>query len=241
MGRLFNLDSPLMSGLSKLADLICLNIIALICCIPIFTIGASLTALNYVVLKIVRDEEGYIIKSFFKSFKQNFRQATIIWLLVMLIGLLIIGDFWIIIYSGVQIPKWIMIALLAAVFLLLLSVMHIFPLLSRFDNTIKNTIKNSFLMGILNLPRTLGMIVCWVIPLIIMFYAVRLLPVVLFLGISGPVFGCALLYNKPFKKFEPEEEAPPGDEEWIRARQEEAVREKEALREKEKEEQSQSE
>ena len=47
MGKFFNLDSPLMSGLSKLADLIWLNILAFICSIPIITIGASMTALNY--------------------------------------------------------------------------------------------------------------------------------------------------------------------------------------------------
>ena len=56
MGKLFDLDSPLFSGLNKLADLIYLNILTMICCIPIITIGASMTALNYVALKIVRNE-----------------------------------------------------------------------------------------------------------------------------------------------------------------------------------------
>ena len=71
MGRLFNLDNPVMNALNKLADLIILNFLTMICCIPIFTIGASATALHYVALKIVRDEETYIIKGFFKSFRQN--------------------------------------------------------------------------------------------------------------------------------------------------------------------------
>ncbi len=85
MGRFFDLDSPLMSTLSKLADLIILNILVVICSLPLFTIGASLTAMHYVVLKMVRNEEGYIIKSFFKSFKQNFKQATIIWLILLVV------------------------------------------------------------------------------------------------------------------------------------------------------------
>ena len=83
MGKVFALDSPLMNGLSKLADLIWLNILATICCIPIITIGASLTALHYVVLKMVKDEEGYITRSFFKSFKENFKQATLMWLMLL--------------------------------------------------------------------------------------------------------------------------------------------------------------
>ena len=58
LGKFFNLDSPVMNALNKMADLIWLNILTLICCIPVITIGASLTALNYVTLKLVRDEEG---------------------------------------------------------------------------------------------------------------------------------------------------------------------------------------
>ena len=56
MGRLFSLDSPLFSFLSKVADLMLLNILTLICCLPIFTVGASMTELHYVVIKIFRDE-----------------------------------------------------------------------------------------------------------------------------------------------------------------------------------------
>ncbi len=62
MGKVFALDSPFMTALNKLADLIWLNILTAICCIPVFTIGASLTALHYVVLKMAKNEEGYITK-----------------------------------------------------------------------------------------------------------------------------------------------------------------------------------
>ena len=102
MGRFFDLDSPLMSALNKLADLISLNILVIICSLPVFTIGASMTALHYVVLKMVRNEEGYIIKSFFKSFKQNFRQATIIWLILLVLIGVLIGDFLILRFSAVR-------------------------------------------------------------------------------------------------------------------------------------------
>jgi len=99
MGKLFNLDSPVFSFLNKAADLIWLNILTFICCIPVVTIGASMTALNYVVLKMVRNEEGYITRSYFKSFKQNFKQATVIWLIVLAVIMVLAGDFYILRYA----------------------------------------------------------------------------------------------------------------------------------------------
>ena len=102
MGRLFSLDSPLFSFLSKVADLIILNILVMICCIPIVTVGASLTALHYVVLKMVRNEDSYIVRSYFKPFKQNFRQATVIWLIMLLIFAVLLGDAFILRFSTIQ-------------------------------------------------------------------------------------------------------------------------------------------
>ena len=157
MGKFFNLDSPVMNALNKMADLIWLNILTLICCIPVITIGASLTALNYVTLKLVRDEEGYVTKAFFKSFKQNFKQATIIWLILLLVIALLLGDFLILNYSSVQFPSWIRVALIAILALVLFATIHVFPILARFENTVANTFKNSLYMGILSLPKTILM------------------------------------------------------------------------------------
>ncbi len=213
MGKLFNLDSPVFSFLNKAADLIWLNILTFICCIPVFTIGASMTALNYVVLKMVRNEEGYITRSYFKSFKQNFKQATVIWLIVLAVIMILAGDFYILRYALLEFPTWIKVALLAVVVLFLISVMHLFPALAKFDNTIKNTFKNSFLMGILSLPKTILMIFCWAAPVVIGLTLYQIMPLVFALGISLPAYMCALLYNKTFKRFEPED-VQAQDSEW---------------------------
>ena len=213
MGRLFSLDSPLFSFLSKVADLMLLNILTLICCLPIVTVGASMTALHYVVLKMVRDEESYIIKSYFKSFKQNFKQATIIWLILLLVGAVLVGDIFILNFSTIGFSNWIRIALFTVIIIVLLATMHLFPVLSRFDNTIKNTFKNSFFMGILTFPKTILMLIIWVAPLLIAAVIVQATPIVFMLGISAPAYLCAKLYNKTFKRFEPEEEIV-GDDEW---------------------------
>ncbi len=220
MGRMFNLDSPLMNGLGKMADLIWLNILTFICCIPIITIGASMTALNYVALKIVRNEESYITKAYFKSFKQNFRQATIIWLIMLAAVAVIIGDILVFNYSSIVFPSWIKVALIAIGILAVFATMHVFPVLAKFENTVANTFKNSFYMGILSLPKTIIMMVCWLIPAVISLYFFQAFPIVIAFGISGPVFLSALLYNKTFKRFEPEEEIA-GDEEWTVSPEEE--------------------
>ena len=99
------------------------------------------------------------------------------------------------------------------IIIVLLATMHLFPVLSRFDNTIKNTFKNSFFMGILTFPKTILMLIIWVAPLLIAAVIVQATPIVFMLGISAPAYLCAKLYNKTFKRFEPEEEIV-GDDEW---------------------------
>lgn len=214
MGRIFNLDSPVMSFLNKLADLIYLNFLTAICCIPIVTIGASVTALNYVALKMVRNEEGYITRSFFKSFKENFKQATVIWLIMLVCAFVFGGDIFIMRYSNLEFPEWLKIALIAVGALLLFATIHVFPVLARFENSIKNTFKNSLFMGILSLPKTIAMMVCWVIPVVIIAFIPRMLPLVFGLGISGPAFLNALLYNGTFKRFEPKPEEETSEDAW---------------------------
>ncbi len=214
MGKLFDLESPLFSGLNKMADLIYLNLLTFVCCIPIVTIGASMTALNYVVLKMVRNEDSHLTRQFFKSFRQNFKQATIIWLIILAAIIVLAGGFYIFTYSGVNFPLWLKVAFLAVAIVGLIGIMHVFPVLARFDNTTKNIFKNSLFMGILSFPKTVLMIICWIIPVVLLLFAVKVLPVVFCLGISGPAFVCALLYNKTFKRFEPEEEGIVSDEDW---------------------------
>ncbi len=222
MGRFFSIESPLFNFLTKVADLILLNFLAMICCIPIITIGASMTALNYVALKMVRDEECYITRAFFKSFKENFKQATIIWI-ILLVGIAIIaGDIFIFTYSTLKFPAWLKIALMSVAIIGLFTIMHLFPVLAKFDNTIKNTFKNSLFMGILSFPKTVLMMVVWVLPLVLAAFFFQIFPIIFCLGISAPAYLSARLYNKTFKRFEPEETQITSDEEWSIVMEEEA-------------------
>lgn len=211
MGSLFNLDNPIMVFLGKVADLIILNIVALICCIPIVTAGASLTGMYYVTLKMVKKEEGYIIKGFFKSFKENFKQATIIWLIALVLGIVFSADIYILNNTQASFTKYLYIAVCAVGIFYLFTVLYVFPVLSRFDNTIKNTIKNSFLMSVLSAPKTILMVLIQLIPLAAVWFIPAATPIVFMLGMSLPAYLCSMLFVGIFKKFEPSEEEDGGE------------------------------
>ena len=156
MSSFFSIDSPLFCFLSKVADLMILNIIFIISCIPIFTIGAAWTALSYVNLKIARGEESYIVRSYIKSFKQNFRQATLMWIPTFILYLLFYIDFKIIGTMDGAVKTVMEISLLAIVILTNLMVFVMFPVLAQFENTTKNIIKNSLFMTIFDFPKVLA-------------------------------------------------------------------------------------
>lgn len=201
MGKFFNLDSPFMQFLNKVADLMWLNVLTLICCIPIFTIGASLTAAHYAALKMRRNEEGYVTREFFKSFKMNFKQATLIWLMALVMIFVLACDFYIMSNSE-GISYWIRVIIMAAGVLLIFTLTWVFAMQARFTNTIKGTIKNAFALSILKFPRTILMIIVNLIPTAVFLLDMRTFPVVLFFGITVPIYVNAMLYNKVFKGLE---------------------------------------
>ena len=204
-----------MQALGKMADLLWLNVLTFICCIPIVTIGASLTAMNYVALKIARNEECYITKDYFKSFRQNLKQATVIWLLLLLLLLVLVGDFYIISNSDITFGNVIRIVITVIAVVVVFTAMHVFPMLAKFDNTIPNTIKNAFFMSILQFPKTLLMIVLYILPPVIVVLFTQIAPIPILFGFSVPAWLSAKLYSGFFKKLEDQilAEAEPPEEE----------------------------
>lgn len=214
MGKIFDMDSPVMRVLNRVGDLLILNVLMIVCCIPVITAGAAFTAMHYVLLKIVRGEEGYLIRGFFKSFRSNFRQATLIWLLMLLVVAVYIGDIWIFNYSGLVFPKPLIIAVAAVAFVLLMIAVYVFPLQARFENSVKNTLKNAMLLAFANLPRTILMMACYILPLVLGYFSTYALLFVIMLGISAPAYAAAWIYSGIFKKLEPEPEEAASDLEF---------------------------
>ena len=120
--KFLNIDSPFMQFLGKAADLMWVNILCLLLCLPIFTAGAALTAMHYVCLKIVRDEECYITKAFFKSFKENFVQSTLEWIIMLVMIFIFAGDFYLFYTGAVALPT--IIQLITCIFLIVVVLLQ---------------------------------------------------------------------------------------------------------------------
>ena len=155
MSNFFNMDNGLFRALGKLADLMLLNILFLVCSLPIFTIGASFTAMYYVTLKLAENEEGYIARGFLKYFKQ----ATIIWLILLFFGIVLVLDLLILKDSTGTFVTVLRVVITATMIIYALILLYVFPILARFYNSVKDTFKNAFIMAVVNLPRTFVMLV----------------------------------------------------------------------------------
>ncbi len=206
MNRIFNYDGPLFGFLDKVANLFILNILFMVCCIPLFTIGASVTALNYMMLKIVRGEEGYIVKDFFKAFKENFKQATAIWLIMALFGVIFGVDFYVLNHMKLAMSPVIRTVIYALLVVWTFEFVYVFAVLSRFVNTVKQTMKNALLMSIRHLPWTaLLIVVPAAIAAITYVFMYRILPVIFIAGFSGTAYIQAFIYSRIFKIYETEQ------------------------------------
>ena len=165
MHNLLSPDNTVMQLISKIAYSAYLNLLWIICSVPIFTIGASTTALFYTSLKLVSDDDAHITKAFFHSFRQNFKQGTIIWMILLGIGLIFGVDGYVLFHMRLS---NVFLTILTAVFLVgliayTIILVWIFPLLSRFENTTKAMFKNSMMIGMRFLLCTFMMIAVYAV------------------------------------------------------------------------------
>ena len=195
--------------MGKVADLCLLNLVCLACCIPIVTAGASITALYYVTLKMVRNEESYIFRSFFKSFKQNFRQATIIHLIMVAAAVLLYLDTNIVKVMGEPMSQ--IMSVIFAVFTLVYAMilLYLYPILAKFYNSVKNTFTNAILMAIRHLPYTIIMLIICALPLLIFFVPslqmqMTLILLLLLFGMAVIAYLNSCFLVKIFDKYIPE-------------------------------------
>jgi uncharacterized membrane protein YesL len=169
----FNLsDNIVARGLSRIFDMVVLNIIFVIVSIPIITIGASITAMYAVMLKMVKNEEGYIVKGFLLAFKENFKMSTRAWMIMLPLSMIIFIN----IRLSAEMPAlssvFMVFFIIVGVVVVFTSV-YVFPLIARYENTLKATFKNAFLLAIGKLPYTVLLVLLHVVPLFITLFDVQ--------------------------------------------------------------------
>ena len=182
--RFFSYESKFSQLLLKLCYACYLNLLWFVCSIPIVTIGASTTALYYSCLKIVRDEENHVGATFFRAFRENFKQSTVLWLILLGIGLFLGTDGYILyhlrkISEGPAAVMWTLIlaVVIAAAIAYVIELLYVFPLVASVQNTNAAMLKNAFFVGTHYLFATIlvfavhfamfFVVVAWFTPLIV--------------------------------------------------------------------------
>lgn len=201
---IFNMDGGLVKSLGKITDMICLSILFIISSIPVFTIGTAATALYYTVYKVIRNDRGYIFKEYVNAFKNNFKQTTPVWLLVMLISVVLGADIYIVRAwgeNGSKIGALVVVFLVLAAFLLG-WVLYLFAYMARFENTRKQSMKNAVLIGLIHLPWTVLLIVMALAAAVVMYIT----PVTIFFVPSLFTLLESFILEKIFWKYMSEED-----------------------------------
>ena len=203
---MFGIDGKFYEIVSAIADLVILNLLFVLCSLPIFTIGASTTALFGVTKKMADNREGYIVRTYFKLFKENFKQSTAMWLILLMLSIIPTLDLYIVnsLKEGIVVTalKGLLLGFALAILFVFLYAM---ALQSTFENTIKTTLKNALLMGIGHFPWTLLILCITLRPVILIIFlgkdAVSIIYIMLFAGFALLAYLNSYILNFIFKKY----------------------------------------
>ena len=222
MKNMLDLDGPLVRALSDLNTLVILNILTALFCIPVITAGASVAAMHYVIMEMFENRGDGAAREFWKRFKENLRNATPVWLILLAAAVFIYVDCRIIMGGQMGLPRAMLVPLYIGAFIEASIAVYAFPLTARFVYSTGATFKNSAILAVANFPRTMLMVLYHVIMPYLLFNVSRLLPLFFLVGISLPAYFSALLYMPVIRKMigepEPDEDMPedgPDGEEFM--------------------------
>ena len=182
MRNLFNYENPFIQFLVRVGDLIILNVLFILCSAPVVTLGASLTALHRVTQNMLFEQEEPLIKAFFRAFRQNFKQSTLVWLVELVVIVSLVCDVLLVMAyfnGGLAKAMYILVAVLAILVAGVFS--YLMPLIARYENGTRQQVNNAVVLAIIKLPKTIILVL------------MNLLPVILLL-ISVPVFVQTLIF-----------------------------------------------
>jgi len=206
MAGLLSPEGKVSSVLSTLGDLFILNVLTILCSLPIFTFGAAFSSMYQIVLKIVKKEEGHIVPAYFAAFRENFRKSTIIWLIGGGISFFIAFDIYALSKSSFSFSLQYRILLAVLLFFVMMFTFFALVTASYFENTLKNTIVNGMKFCVIHILISILMFALTAAPFAGLYLTFRIFPLLVLLGFSGPAFLCGLYFADLFKKYEPKEE-----------------------------------
>lgn len=208
MSKLFDHDAPLMQTMIMIGNLIVLNILWLICCIPVITAGAATTAVYYTMYQYATDGSEAVFKPFFRTFIREFRQSTLFWLILLAVGGVLVCDIWFLASVPQFKALWIVLGVL--LFLYAIALTHGFAILGRFNTTIKTVLKSCYLVFIMNFWRSMLVLLLSAAPVLVVIYmpyqVLNTLPIWVGVAFGVIFYFNARLFIKSFERI-----APKGD------------------------------
>lgn len=212
MKNLFSMDSPVMKLLRQFTDLMILNLLWLVGCLPVVTIGASTTALYQSIIKMRKGEDGRPWAEFWKYFRSNFKQATALFLVVAAVIALTVVDILVIVSFIPNTSIFLKILLLLPFLLVVPALGYVFPLQAQFENSVINTLKNAWIMAMIHFLVSIMVLVLNLIPVVIfLFYPelfIRCVPIWVCLAGSVIAYANMALLDGVFRQYIPSKEQP---------------------------------
>lgn len=205
MNKFLTPDNPVMIFITKIVNCVWLNILWFLCSLPVVTAGASTTALFYVTLKMVKNEEGNVTAQFFRAFRDNFKFSTKVWLVMLGLGIVLGIDGYVLYHMRFSNAFWTICTavFLVAVVAYLIIAMYIFPLMARFENTMRMMFLNSIMIGMRFLLCTALM---FVIYFIMAFIIINIFTPAVVFGEGVCAYFCSCLLSRILTLCEPREE-----------------------------------
>ena len=216
MKALFSPDSKFMCLMSRVGDLMVLNLLFLVTCIPIVTIGAAATSLYTICFRFGTDREGRMFRTYFQTFRAEFKQGTLLWLMLLLFGCMTALDAYLF-YCMPGGMHWLFLLFIFLFILVVFILSYAFPLMSQFDNKALPTFKNALVLSLGYLPRSILMTAFNIFPFLLLyidFYAflqMGFLWVALYF--STTAYANSILLKKVFAPYLPEPEEPEKEDE----------------------------
>jgi uncharacterized membrane protein YesL len=185
---------------TKVSHLFLLNILWIIFSTPIITMGAATSAVYYVTLKMVKNEEGYIIKDFWYAFRQNLKQGIMLEFVLLIGCVILLGDIWYFLNMG-NIFGYIVAGLFSiGLTIFVLSLIFTFPILAKYNNTVSGTLKDAVLMSLTHLPSSIALSVLLIIMMYGFYVSAHLMIIFSVIGVSGYAYFGSILFRSIFEK-----------------------------------------
>lgn len=199
--------NPVIDFINTLCNFFVLNLVFLITCIPVFTIGSSLSSLYYVMGKETKGEYGYLVRTYIREFKRNFKDGALAFLPLFMAGGMILFNLFFWPMRGTALSSGITGLLIALSVIWLVIFHYTFPLVGRFVNTPFNSIKNALSLAVRNLKWTAALLLIDVCTACFCLFISldTVLMIFLSLGFVLIAYGQSFIFNKIFSPYEKNE------------------------------------